>query len=55
METIDPVVMRRIEKAIHLEKAFVERTRDGRLSPPFSPPSGSVQWLFQEPPAKSKF
>jgi hypothetical protein len=24
-------------------------------APPFSPPSGPTQWLFQEPPAESKF
>jgi len=26
-----------------------------RRPPPFSPPSGPTQWLFQEPPAKSNF
>jgi hypothetical protein len=32
METIDPAVMRRIEKAIQLEKAFVEARWEGNLS-----------------------
>ncbi|MCB1131844.1 MAG: hypothetical protein KDN05_11985 [Verrucomicrobiae bacterium] len=32
METIDPSLMRRIEKAVQLEKAFVEADWEGRLS-----------------------
>ena len=39
-----------------------KRSTDGRgailaagASTPFSPPSGPTQWLFQEPPAESKF
>ena len=32
METVDPAVMRRIEKAVQLEKAFVEAKWEGRLS-----------------------
>jgi hypothetical protein len=31
------------------------KTPRHKITPPFSPPSGSPQWLFQGPTAKSKF
>ena len=51
METIDPAVMRRIEKAVQLEKAFVEakwRETCRRRRQPGSSPRRSRSFEFKE-------